>query len=243
MYGSTDFYEKYNTSRDFYVISRKQKNSRGNVQPPKILYIPIVKKTFKLWWWPYLIYPVFAVTILSAILGVPMLKCVIVAVCVTILLGLITPSDAVKSIDWQLVILIACSFAVGRAVLKSGLADAFASLVLMANVPTVLLPCILFGMVQFITGLITNNAAVTLFFPLAISLANTYELSARPFAIAVTVGASANFYTSIGYQTNLMVMGPANYTGLNFFVIGLPLSLLLWATCSLFIPLIWPLHL
>ncbi len=202
--------------------------------------IPFVNKTYRLWWWGYLIYPVFAVTIICAVLGIPMLKCVIVAVCVAILLGLISPADAVKSVDWQLVILIACSFAVGRAVLKSGLADAFANLILTIKLPSFLLPCIMFGMVQLITGLITNNAAVTLFFPLAISLANTYNLSPRPFAVAVTIGASSNFFTSIGYQTNLMVQGPGGYTALNFLLSGLPLSLIFWITCSVLIPLIWP---
>jgi di/tricarboxylate transporter len=241
VYGRSSFIDKWSNNKDFFVISRINKNILDRVQSAKTITIPFIKKTYRLWWWGYLIYPIFTVTIICAVFGIPMLKCVFVAVCVAILLGLISPADAVKSVDWQLVILIACSFAVGRAVLKSGLADSFASLLLQTSLPTILLPCIMLGMVQLITGLITNNAAVTLFFPLAMSLANTYGVSPRPFAVAVTIGASSNFFTSIGYQTNLMVQGPGGYSALNFFVVGLPLTFIFWIICSILIPVFWPL--
>ena len=49
-------------------------------------------------------------------------------------------------------------------------------------------------------------------------------------------GASCSFATPIGYQTNLLVMGPGHYRFVDFVVAGLPLVILLWLAFSLFVP-------
>ncbi len=46
--------------------------------------------------------------------------------------------------------------------------------------------------------------------------------------------AAAVLFTPIGYQTNLLVMGPGNYTFADFVRFGLPLSGLIWITFVLF---------
>ena len=52
------------------------------------------------------------------------------------------------------------------------------------------------------------------------------NLPPLPFILVVAFASAANFLTPIGYQTNLMVYGPGNYSFKDFFKIGLPLTIL-----------------
>ena len=61
-----------------------------------------------------------------------------------------------------------------------------------------------------------------------------------PFVMAILMGAAGSFATPIGYQTNLMVMGPGGYHFNDFLKIGVPLSILFWLTSVLLIPQFWP---
>ena len=63
------------------------------------------------------------------------------------------------------------------------------------------------------TESITNTAVAAMLLPLAVAVAWQGGFSPRPFVMAITMAASLSFVTPIGYQTNLMVMGPG---GLDF---------------------------
>jgi len=74
--------------------------------------------------------------------------------------------------------------------------------------------------------LITNAAAVSIMFPIALELGNQLGQPLTPFFVAIAFAASGDFMTPIGYQTNLMVMGPGNYKFRDYFIIGFPLTLI-----------------
>jgi len=59
--------------------------------------------------------------------------------------------------------------------------------------------------------------------------------------VAICFGASASFASPLGYQTNLIVMGPGGYNFRDYLKIGLPLNLLMWIAATVFIPIFWPL--
>jgi len=102
---------------------------------------------------------------------------------------------------------------------------------------------LLFFVVMLMTELVTNNAAAALGLPLAVDLATELKLeSARPFAMAVMLAASSSYACPIGYQTNLMVLGPGGYSFADFFRIGLIMDLIYLIGCSTLITLIWPLR-
>ncbi|MCB1720419.1 MAG: SLC13 family permease, partial [Alphaproteobacteria bacterium] len=48
------------------------------------------------------------------------------------------------------------------------------------------------------------------------------------FAVTVIFAANCSFASPIGYQTNLLVMGPGHYRFRDFARAGIPLVLLLW---------------
>jgi di/tricarboxylate transporter len=90
------------------------------------------------------------------------------------------------------------------------------------------------------TNLITNNAAAALMFPIALAAATRLDVSVLPFAIVIMKAASASFATPLGYQTNLMVMGPGGYTFSDYFRLGIPLTVLTGVLTVLIAPLVWP---
>ena len=56
------------------------------------------------------------------------------------------------------------------------------------------------------------------------------------FIYAVIFAANCSFATPMGYQTNLLVMGPGHYQFRDFLNVGGPLIIVLWVTFSLFAP-------
>ncbi|MDY6944046.1 MAG: SLC13 family permease, partial [Pseudomonadota bacterium] len=89
------------------------------------------------------------------------------------------------------------------------------------------------------TNLITNNAAAVLMFPFALNIAGDLNVSFMPFAIAIMMGASSSYATPIGYQTNLMVMGPGGYRFSDYFRLGIPLTVVAGIITVVTIPMVW----
>ncbi len=154
-----------------------------------------------------------------------------------------TIEQARRSIDWQVLLAIAASFAIGRALEKTGAAQAIAGSVfeMLGGDPWYALAAV-YGVTLFVTELVTNNAAAALMFPFALATAGQFAANPIPFVIAVMMAASAGFATPIGYQTNLMVYGPGGYRFSDYLKIGIPLDLLIWAVTVLVVPMVWPLQ-
>ena len=149
--------------------------------------------------------------------------------------------DAGKSIDYNVLLVIACAFALGAAVSHVGLADGISNL-LMSWVGTPFMGLLaVYVATVLLTELMTNNAAAIIMLPIALSLAAGFGVQYEPFAVAIMVAASASFMTPTGYQTNLMVMGPGGYRFNDYFKVGAPLSLLVAIMALTLIPIIWPL--
>jgi di/tricarboxylate transporter len=76
---------------------------------------------------------------------------------------------------------------------------------------------------------------------LPISMATASTLGAPPiaFGLIVAIAASASFLTPIGYQTNLMVMGPGGYRFSDYAKVGWPATLLVMTISVTIISLVW----
>lgn len=147
-----------------------------------------------------------------------------------------------KYISWDILITIACAFAISKAMVNSGVADIVASYIIEMSDhcgPHVLLAA-MFIITNVFTELITNNAAAALAFPLALSISAQMGVSPMPFFVVICMAASASFSTPIGYQTNLIVQGIGNYKFTDFVRIGLPLNIITFLISIFLIPLIWP---
>jgi len=72
--------------------------------------------------------------------------------------------------------------------------------------------------------------------PTSVALPQSIGAPVEPFAVAVVFAANCSFASPVGYQTNLLVMGPGRYKFFDFVRVGMPLIFLLWITFSLFAP-------
>ncbi|HVU30656.1 MAG TPA: SLC13 family permease, partial [Sphingomicrobium sp.] len=95
--------------------------------------------------------------------------------------------------------------------------------------PTLAL-AILYGVTLFATELLSNATVAVLFTPVAVSMAEAFGVSPRPFLVAVMIAASAAFATPFGYQTNVLVYQMGGYSYGDFLKVGLPLNIITWAT-------------
>jgi len=153
-----------------------------------------------------------------------------------------TGPQARASIDWQVFVTIGAAFGLGAAMERSGLAELLAGLVLGAAQPLGLTAVLgaIFLITAVFTNLITNNAAAVLMFPIALEAWRAGpDWPFMPFAVVVAIAASAGFATPIGYQTNLMVMGPGGYKPTDFIRFGGPLILLAGLVCVLLSSLVF----
>ena len=150
--------------------------------------------------------------------------------------------DYTKSIRWDVLITIACAFAVSKALANSGAADGIASLTVNSfhRYGAIGVLAGIYLMTNLFTELITNNAAAAFVFPIAHAAALKLGVDPKPFFIAITIAASASFSTPIGYQTNLIIQGMGNYRFVDYVKIGLPLNILCFIVSILLIPLLFP---
>lgn len=150
-------------------------------------------------------------------------------------------NQARQSVDWSLLVVIAASLGIGRAIQSSGLAEVVSEQIigLASGHPWLVLLAVYF-VTSLFTEVITNNAAAVLVFPIAMASAESLGVSEMPFVIAVAVAASAGFATPFGYQTNLMVYGPGGYRFSDYLRIGIPLNLVFMAVTVGLTPIVWP---
>lgn len=217
------FAEQQRNSRDFYLVSNVA-NSRQPRHHKAGIALGIIA----------------AMVIVVTLGWTSMLTASMMAAAAVVVAGCTTSSAARQTVDWQVLLTIAAALAIGKALEKSGAAQHIAAQISLLGVddPWLALVAIYVITVLF-TELITNNAAAALMFPIAMATAQTLNVEYMPFVIAVLFAASASFATPIGYQTNLMVMGPGGYRFTDYLRAGIPVSVLVGVISLSLIPVFW----
>lgn len=219
-----EFVDQQRYSRDFLLVSRIE-----NSEPPRHDRA-----------WPAAIILLAMVALVAA--GVTsMFEGALLAAGAMLATRCIRVQEARHSIDWQVLLVIAASIALGVALEKSGAAAVIAENLVEVGAGSPMVALItLFAITTLFSALISNVAAAVLLFPVALSVSQQMEVSVLPFAVILMVGASTCFATPIGYQTNLMVYGPGDYRFVDFLRIGIPLTLVVGLVAVLMVPLVWP---
>jgi di/tricarboxylate transporter len=224
VYAGTAFNSRTQSSQDFYFISRVKD------------FVKI--ENYKVY---ILLGGLAAAIILSALNVVNLFVGLLTLIVIGMVLGLTTPKELPKSLDYNLALIIVLSLALGTAMIKTGAAELIAHAFIKIFIPLGNVG-ILFGLYLITTILaayITNKAAVGIIFPIALTMSVNLHISPMPFILIVAYASAANFMTPHGYQTNLMVYGPGNYSFKDFFKVGLPLTVLYMITTVVILSFIY----
>ena len=220
----TDFVRHYRFRRDFMLVSNISDIAPANFRKA-----------------PWAIAILIGMVALNALGVLEVIQAALLAALAMLVTGCLSMGNVRRHIDLQVIIVIAASFALGAAMVKTGAAATIANTLLLAGTGPWGALALVFLLTLCFTELLTNNAAAILVFPIAMAVAERVEANFMPFAITVMIGASASFIIPIGYQTNLMVMGPGGYRVIDFVRIGIPMSLVTAAVTLSVVPLVWPL--
>lgn len=165
------------------------------------------------------------------------------AALISLLIGVLPLREGYQAIDGPVIVLLAAMIPVGEALETSGGADLIANSLLYfgSDWPIVVTMIGLFLLSMLLSNVVNNAAAALLMAPIAVSLANGFNVSLDPFLMVVAVSASCAFLTPIGHQSNTLVLGPGGYRFSDYWKLGLPLSLVVLAVAIPMILLVWPL--
>ncbi len=186
---------------------------------------------------------IFLAAIICLVLGLLRVEIAFSLAAVILVLTKILPiKEVYLSIDWPVIILLAAMIPVGEAFESSGGAETVTKLILSIDntYPIWLFMGILMTVTLLLSNIINNAATVVLMAPIAIKIADNFDVSTDPFLMTIAVGASCAFLTPIGHQSNTLVMGPGGYKFSDYWKMGLPLTL---AIIFIGVPLIlyfWP---
>jgi len=164
-----------------------------------------------------------------------------IAAMLMIWLKIVPHQKYTKAISWDLLITIACSFGISKALQNSGAADgiAHAAISFSKSWGPIGVLATVYLITNVFTEVITNNAAAAISFPIAMAAATQLGVNPKPFFVAIAIAASMSFSTPIGYQTNLIVQGIGNYKFKDFVKVGLPFNLIAFLISLTLIPLFW----
>ncbi len=218
-----DFAVSMRDSRDFYLVSQIADST-----PPRHDKAGI------------------AVVLLAALVAVvaggwlSMLNAALICAGLMILTRCCSASAARRSIDWQVLLVIAAAIGIGKAMDTSGLAHHMSQFLLgTVGASRYGVLVVLCALTMFFANISNAKAAAVLMFPVAVAAAADLNVSAMPYVIATLLGAVYTFATPIGFQTNLMVYGPGGYRFTDYLKIGIPLSILLLVLTVWLVPMIW----
>jgi di/tricarboxylate transporter len=160
----------------------------------------------------------------------PIAACAFAGAVLLILMRVITADEAYQGLRPEVLMLIAGMIVLGISLDVTGLAGMATQALIgtMHNMTHFIALVILYGATTFATAILSNATVAVLFTPVAVSMAEAFAVSPRPFLVAIMMAGSASFATPFGYQTNTIVYQMGGYNYLDFVKVGVPLNILTW---------------
>jgi len=213
---------------------------------PRLGLLPLAQRELRIGQQRRLFFPiaVFTGALLLTSLGLLSVQVSFVsAIAILVATRFVSLQDAYSAIDWPIIVLLGAMIPVGEALETTGGAARIAST--LAGLEAFLPPWAMLGTLLVTTlllsAIINNAAAVILMAPIGISVAHALGASLDPFLMAVAIGGSSAFLTPIGHQSNTIVMGPGGYHFVDYFIVGLPMVVVIVAVAIPAIMWVWPL--
>ena len=154
----------------------------------------------------------------------------------------LSPEEAYRQVEWKALILIGALLSLGAAMEASGAGKYLAQqliAVVGADSRYGLLTCF-FVLTVALTQPMSNQAAALVVLPIAMQTGMQLGVDPRAFGMMVAVAASCSYLTPLE-PSCLMVYGPGKYQFSDFFKVGVPLTVLIYAIAIVLVPMVWPL--
>jgi len=143
-----------------------------------------------------------------------------------IFIGAMTLDQAWRAINYRVLLVVACSFGPGKALTNTGLAK-FAGVALQSMTSLgsfgFLFMIVLFS--ALLTSIVSNSTAVITIYAILRTM-KVPGISMEAMMCCMMLGASTDYITPIGYQTNLMVYKRGGYAFADYTKVGLGLTIL-----------------
>lgn len=206
-----DFLNRWSNSNDFYLTSP--------IAQPQVVS---TNKSI------IAIFTLVSMVLLASFNVLSMFKATMLAVIFLFLTKTVTFEGIKRLIQFNVLLLIACSIGIGIAIDQTGTATLLANyfILMTKGIGIIGAVIVVYLLTTLFTEVITNNAAVVLMFPISLSIATQLGVDPMAFFVTIAIAASASFATPIGYQTNLIVYGPGGYRFSDYLKVGIPLNLL-----------------
>ena len=180
--------------------------------------------------------------VLSALNIMPLLQCAFLAALAMLIFRCCTPDQAMKAVNWDILMVFAGSVVLGLAIQKTGIAErlAYGILDVCGTNPIIVMTAICF-VATFITEFISNTAAGAMFFPIMYEAATQLGYEPYPFLIALMISVSSSFATPIGSPTHMLVYAPGGYRFSDFMRVGLLMNIIILAANIFIVNIVYPL--
>lgn len=224
LYGPREKLKLLGREADFLVLTEEgQEPPRLRKAPLALLIMGIVLLTVIMEWLPIAI---------AAVLGTVLM----------VLSGSLTMEEAYQGIEWKAVFLIAGMLPLGIAMERTGAASYLAEMVVsvVGGFGPLAVLAGLFVLATLASQFMPNPAVAVLLAPIALSTASDLGVSPYPLMMTVAFASSAAFLTPVGHSATVLIMGPGGYKFIDYFKVGLPLTLAELLTVVIVLPLVWP---
>ena len=192
--------------------------------------------------------PLAALIMLAVVLSVmagyaPIAVAAVVGGSIMVLTGCLTMEQAYRAIDWRAIFLIAGMLPLGTAMQDTGAAEYLADQVMVLLGDAGPWPVIagLYVLTAMATMIIPTAALVVLMSPIVLSAMSDMGYSPETAMMAVAMAASASFTSPISHPANILVMGPGGYRFMDYIKMGVPLTIVVFITVMILLPILWPL--
>lgn len=195
--------------------------------------------------WVSLIVLIFTVLamVLEKKIGIKLFVSAWIGALVLVVTGVISSSDAIKSIDMNTILLYVGSLALASALKETGTGDLIANSIVSKlgdNPSPTALIIIIFIICAILTNFMSNTATTALMVPISISISQAIGADPRAVLMATVIGGSMAYATPIGMPANTMVYNVGGYKFNDYVKAGLPLIIVCGTLSLILLPIFFP---
>jgi sodium-dependent dicarboxylate transporter 2/3/5 len=150
--------------------------------------------------------------------------------------------DDLEEIPWNIILLFGGAMSIGFCLWQTGAAKWMAVqwLVMFEKAPAFVFIMAITFFVLLMTNFIMNVAAIAISMPVALVLAPYLNVAPEVVLFASLVVAGMPFLLLVGAAPNAIAYGSKQFTNGEFFLYGIPASILLMVVVGIFVWIIWP---